>query len=471
MKGREMEMAWMPGFWKRAMAILCAGVILFSCAGAAAEFSPRYTALKAKKGMTAQVSFQLESLTPLSEGSLKAVNDWLSRAVFRVGTGDSSLMEVLFDGESVFSVSQRRQQGYALTAFGPANSAYLTSDESGDMLSILADDAWFLPDLSRLPDAYSEIASALYDQLQTLTEPKPVKERTSIKYASASAAYENYVLTEEQMNGAWPELLEILLPALKTVLSDQPVLYAQAESLLRSVTFFGECRFKRFLDKENGDMGMQFTGQAEKDGDKRKVTLFGGCTPNKGGYISLSLPAVSGKNNWKANMAVQLTEKDGLSTLTLEGAYARKLDDINVSGDLEATLKNQTREGGEKWTGKATVNTSEGKTKTAWVLQPDLTFTDEGLQGEIRLQRKTVGKVSLKGTASLALTSGGPEAAPVSGAKDLRGESESRIREAALEELSPLAALLADLFGDLTENERTHLLHDLRTDEWMNGDS
>ncbi|MBR6186594.1 MAG: hypothetical protein IKQ41_10070 [Clostridia bacterium] len=461
----------MPGIWKRVLALLCAGTILFSCAGALADFSPRYTALEARDGMTAQLSFQLESLTPLSESSLQRVNEWLDRASFLVGTGDSSLMDLSMDGESVFSISQRQQQGLTLTSFGPSNAAYLTDDNTGDMLSLLSDDNWALTNLSRLPAAYAQIASALYDHLQTIVDPKAVPDRTSIKNASASTSYENYLLSAEQMNGAWPDLLGIILPAIKTVLSDQPYLYARVEPLLRSVTFTGECRFKRFLDKENGDMGMQFTGQAEKDGDERKITLFGGWTPNKGGYISLSLPAVSGKNTWKANLAAQLSEKNGLHTLALEGSYTRKLDSISVSGELEATLKNQVTDESEKWTGKLSITMTENKEKTAWTIQPDLTFTDDGLKGDIKLQRKTGNAVTLKGTARLLLTAGAPEAKPISGAKDLRGETAQRIREAAIEELSPLASLLADLFSGLEENERTHLLHDLRTDEWMNGDS
>ena len=463
-------MARMTGLWKRMLALLCAAMILISCSAALAEFSPRYAAFDQAGGAEARLSLKLDSLSPLSASSLGVVNEWLERTEFRLGAGATSLMEIVMDGESVFSVSQRYQQGNTLTSFGPEGTSYLTSDANGDMLSVLANDAFIVPNLFRLPDAYAGMASAFYAQLETQAEPKRVKERTSIKSASASQSYVNYLLSESQMNEVWPALLDTVLPALKAVLSDQPVLYAQAEALLRGVSFSGECRVKRFLDKEENDMGMQFTGQAEKDGDKRKVTLFGGWTEDKGGYISLSLPAVSGKNNFKANLSVQLTEKGSQRTMALEGTYARKVGGINVSGDLNGTLKNKLTDGGEAWTGKLTVSYTENKVKTAWTIQPDLAFTDEGLSGTVSLQRKTDGKASLKGSARLEVKPGSPAPAPVSGAKDLRSAPPESIRAAAAGELTLLAALLADLFSGLGENERTHLLHDLRTDAWMNGD-
>ena len=54
-------------------------------------------------------------------------------------------------------------------------------------------------------------------------------------------------------------------------------------------------------------------------------------------------------------------------------------------------------------------------------------------------------------------------------AKDLRGLDEGRARAALLTELSPLSGVVAQLALSLPEKDRTALLHDLRTDEWMNG--
>ena len=57
------------------------------------------------------------------------------------------------------------------------------------------------------------------------------------------------------MNASWPKILETLLPALQSGLQNAPGAAQSLEELLRSLTFSGECRFKRFLDKAGEDMG------------------------------------------------------------------------------------------------------------------------------------------------------------------------------------------------------------------------
>ena len=470
-EGKRKEVSRMLANWRRALSWLCALALCFSCAGALAEFSPRLSEMAQSDNTTAKISFQLESLAPLGASSLQIINDWLGKAEFVVSQGKDARSEILVDGERAFAAYTRRQQGLTLTTFLPSGTSYLTDDKKGDMLSALTGTGMEIPDFSRFPDAYAAVADSLYDFLQGIVEPKLVKERTSIKYAAASAAYENYPLTADQMNEAWPGLLEVILPALRETLDGQALLYAKAEETLRALTFSGECRFKRFLDKENGDMGMQFTGVAEKNGDKRKVTLFGGYTPGKGGYISISLPAASGKgNNLKITLAAQLTNKNDIRTLTLEGAYVRKLGDQNAEAELEGTLKNKMADESESWSGKLTLTQTENKVKNVWTLQPELMFQDDGLSGTVRIQRKTGGKVTLKGEAKVLLTTSEAWEFPqVRSAKNLKDESADRIRQAALEEVSPLAELISQLFSGLSETERTQLLHDLRTDEWMNG--
>ena len=61
------------------------------------------------------------------------------------------------------------------------------------------------------------------------------------------------------------------------------------------------------------------------------------------------------------------------------------------------------------------------------------------------------------------------EFAQAGSALDLREVPQNRIYEAALDELNPLSELLVQLIGDLSEEDQAHLLHDLRTDSWMNG--
>ena len=459
----------MRNFWKRALAWLCGIVICFSCTTALAEFSPRYEALAQGEGMTAEITGSLESASPLSKQSAGIVNEWLSHLKLLVSIGKSTQGEIQMDGSAIYSVSVQKQNGYTLTTFSPSLGAYLTEPEGRDALAILTNASdW--PDVTILPRIYAALAPQLYGKLSEFVTPKTVKEPTSIKNAARSTSYENYTFKADEMNTAWPALLDAVLPTLQTALEDQPMWYAKAEELLRGLTFSGECRFKRFLDKEGQDLGMQFTGNAAKGEDKRKVTLFGGYTADKGGYLSLSLPAVQGKNNWKLTLAQKLTQKNSANTMELEGAYTRTKDGKTVSASLDGTLKNAIKEDAERWTGKVTLTSTENKVKTTWVLSPDLSFTEEGLSGPITVQKKEGSKVTGKGSVQILVT---PyrELNTVSAvsAKDLRGLDEGRARAALLTELSPLSGVVAQLALSLPEKDRTALLHDLRTDEWMNG--
>ena len=469
MKGMK-GVAQMHAVMKRALALFCALAICLGCGSALAEFSPRYTALMKEEGITLTLSGNLESMTTVGQDTLTSLNDWLSRCEYTLTAGKDSLIGIRMDDETVFSIATQRKGGYILTSFTPSNTAYLTTDEQGDMLSAALGAQTDIPDFSRFPSAYQSVVPKLYDILGKIKEPKAVKERTSIKYASASQSYMNYVLTDGEMNEHWEEILSVILPALSDIMTEQPALYVKTRDTLRALTFQGECRFKRFLDKDGEDMGMQFTAQAEKDGDLRKVTLFGGYTDHKGGYFSLNLPAVTGKNTLKITLAAQETLKNNKGTLTLEGTYSRRLNDSNVEATLDGTLKNTLSDDSEKWSGKVTVNQTENKVKTVWTLTPDLEFTAEGLKGTVTINEKQGSKNILKANVHVSLSPMQEiEFAQAGSALDLREVPQNRIYEAALDELNPLSELLVQLIGDLSEEDQAHLLHDLRTDSWMNG--
>lgn len=454
---------------KQALAWLCVFMLCFPCTGALAEFSPRYEALSQGDGWTVSAAASVESLSPLSRQSVQIVNDWLSHLKILISAGKVTQGEIQWDQDPLYAVSVQKQSGYTLTTFYPSAGAYLTEPQGRDALAILTDaDSW--PDPALLPQTYAALAPGLYEKLAEYAAPKTVKEPTSIKNAARSASYENYTLKADDLNAAWPALLETILPQIKTALKDQPLWYARAEELLRGLEFSGECRFKRFLDKDGQDMGMQFTGNAAKGEDKRKVTLFGGYTPDKGGYLSLTLPAMKGKNNLKVTMAEKLTQKNGTNTLEAEGSYTRTMEGKTMSATLNGTLKNVIKDEAEHWTGKITLTSTENKVKTTWVLSPDMSFTDEGLSGKVAVQKKEGSKVMAKGSLELLVTPYQTlTAVSAASAKDLRGLAQERARTALLSELSPLSGAVAQLASALPEKDRTRLLHDLRTDEWMNG--
>ena len=456
----------------RFFALLIAVVMWFSCFGAVAEFSPRYGRLAEGGNVALEISGKLESLSPLGSQSLEIVNGWLDGVTFRVSSGENASVKITKNGESLIAVFVERQAGYTLTLFQPSGSAYLTDPAGPDALKMITGEDVSLPDITVLPTLYSRAAPSLYAVLEKYVTPKTVKETTSIKNASASASYMTYTFPDGKLNEAWPDVLEATLPYIKEAFTEQPGWYAEAEKLLSALEFSGECRFKRFLDREGGDEGLQFTGKAAKDGDNRKVTLFGGYTPDKGGYVSLSLTGIGSKNSLKVNWGVKLTAKKNVTALVAEGSMNRIMNGKTTAYTLDANLKNEAGEEKERWTGKITYAATENKVKTTWTLSPDLTFDENGLEGDVGVQRKTGSKVTLKASVHALLTAGEAEkqAAALS-AKDLRGMTQEKARTAVISELTPLTGALAALTAGLPENERTLLLHELRTDEWMNGPS
>ena len=328
-----------------------------------------------------------------------------------------------------------------------------------------------IPSPTLLPGFYAKLAEPLYPLLAEAVTPRTVQDSTSVKNALSSQSYVNYVFKDGELNEIWPQILSILLPVLRDTLKDQPAWYDAAERILTTMTFSGECRFKRMLDKNGGDMGLQFTGQMEAEGlEQRKVTLFGGFTPGRGGYVSLSLPAVKGKNTLKITFGAKLTAKDPVNTLTFDGSFSRTLNGVSLSAEMEGTLKNTVKNGGEQWSGKATATINENGVKTVWTVSPALTGENDALSGTVTVQKKVGSAVKLKGTVQVLLSSAAEiPALSAENAADLRGLDEASARARVLGEMTPLSRLFLRLMAALPDNERILLTHDLRTDAWMNG--
>ena len=470
MDGSRKDVTIMSRFPKRVFIWACVFAVLLSCSPAMADFSPRYVELSAGNDLTLTMRVKAEKLSPLSRATLDVINEWLDGLAFTVSTGRNSSAEISLMGQSVLRADVQRKDDYTLTIFSPSGGSYLTAAGAPDALTLLCGREYEWPDPSGFPGAYLKLAPNLYDKLSSHVTPKKSKEATSIKNASKSASSEIFTFSGDEMNEFWPRVLDTLLPAMEEALSGQPSLYTKAEELLENIEFSGECKFKRFLDKAGDDMGLQFTGNAELDGDKRKVTLFYGFTPDKGGYLSFSAPAVKGKNNLKVTCSVQMTGKKNANTLTVEGTYTRTFEGKTVSGSLNASLKNALKDEEEKWTGKVTVSRTEDKVKSVWTLSPALTFDDDGLSGNITLQKKEGNKDTVKAVLDVKLTANTPTASPAAAsAKDLRQVSAEKARATVQTEMESLTEALIELMENLTEKERTSILHDLRTDAWMNG--
>lgn len=449
-------------------------LMLLFCGSARAEFSPGLSAMTDQGALQVEVGVQFSQLDSFSEDALAALNGWLSRVRLRAFTtqpGDSTLngSAVLLDGSEVFSAVIQQEAGETLTAFSAGNT-YMT--EQTDALSLLSGSQNGIPVFSMIPASYFRIAPALYGLLDTIKEPKHSNENTSIKNAAASDAYDTYTFTEDEMNAIWPQVTDILLPEIYSVLTDAPGQWQAVQTLLQTLRFSGQCRFKRFLDKEGGDMGLEFTGNAASGEDVRKVTLFGGFTPGRGGYLSLSLPAVQGGNLLKVTFTGKLSVQEKKNTLTFSGTYARTLGGQKDTATLEGTLNNVIGEGTETWSGKAELDTKIGGNKANWVWKPALILDAGGLHGEIDIQKKSGSRVMAKGTLTVNAVSIPAFSPPATDFTiDLRGKTEEEARAAVQQELAPLTGTLMRLLSEMPEDARARLTHAMRSDAWMNAPS
>lgn len=457
---------------KKGLLLLLIGCLLFSSA-AKAEFSPRYTELQGREHLQVELGATFDTLSPLSAQTLEIINDWLTGMRLRLSisstaTGTLERGEITQNGAELYGVTLYRQPTNTLTFFSSSGGSYLTNAKEKDALSLLVGASAMPLPLTFAADLYSAWAPALYPLLSELTTAKASKTSTSVKNATASASYVNYTFKPDEMNAAWPRILSTLLPVLEEALD--PALYCQAEALLSPLVFSGECRFKRLLDKQGNDMGLQFTGNAALGDDVRKVTLFGGYTADKGGYISLALPAVKGKNNFKVSLTGKLTVKDNQRTLALEAAYTRKYEDDSRSISLEGSLKNTIKDKDEAWSGKLTLTDNQNGVSDVWTLSPVLSFDESGLQGNIALRQKRDKETLLQGALMLHLRTSVPLEPPVTlmTAKDLRTLSEENARAVVSAEIVPLTRAFMQLLAPLPEESRALLTHDLRTDAWMN---
>ena len=453
------------------LAWLCITALLSSCA--LAEFSPRLEELKKKDAMALEVSGQYNSLAKVSKASLKTINQWLENVSATVkGTlgGAVTSLSVMNGDDEALAIMVRPQEDDIVTIFLPSGNAYLTRADQPTAFSYLTGEEPHLLDVMEFPNLYDKLAKSLYPLLESKVTGKEKKARTTIRNATASPRYVDYVLREDEMNAAWPEITATLLPILREALADQPARYKAIAETLTSVTFSGSCRFKRFLDRDRGDMGLQFTGNANVQDEVRKITLYGGYTPEKGGYLSFAAPQVKGKNTLKFTLSCTLNQKRKSSrSLKIESTYTHTAQGETEAFTINATLRNAIKkDGDEKWSGKVTVTETKKRVKTTYTFTPALSFTEEGLSGKVTVQRKTGSKTDMKATLKVALSESPVfSEAPEENAKDLRKASEKKAKTAVQAELTDLTRAVVRLFSSLPEDQRTLLTHELRTDEWM----
>ncbi len=466
---------------KRLSCLLLAAALLFS--GALAEFSPRLNdileAYDAGTAYQTDISVQSAETNGLSQSSLAVVNDWLKSLSFRM-TQQSSLSgvlskgEMIFDGETLFAADMLEKDSYTLTVFSPSEGAYLTAPGKPDALSLLlGDDAISIPQISPLDmiNAWLGGLSQMYIQMSEVGKMTKATENTSIKNVGTAPKREIYSFTADQMNALWPDLTSLLLPGFEAALGGIDGAYAEAGDFLNALEFSGSCRVRRFLTKAGEDMGFEFTGNAAIGEDKRKVTIFGGYTADKGIYLSLSAPATKGKNNFKLVVSGALVQKDTQNTLELTLDMTRTLEGKTTTFGLTASLKNAKKDGSETWSGKVTINQKDAKGKMQYTLTPAITLDNTGMNGAVTVLVKKDDKQTFKGAITLAVAEAdtASEQPAINKAQDLRSLTAAQATTVVSGELSSLYQAFFRMMEGLDEDTRTLLTHELAGAAWTEG--
>ncbi len=450
------------GMRRRLRGLMASILLLMLLApGGRAEFSPGFLDME-KDGVTATLQCSLSKLQNAGEDSLAVLNDWLSRVAFLSAVRDQDARtEITLDGKTAFLAQTHRGPQYTLTAFGPEGGAYITAPDQKNALELMLGESPLSLSPAPFMQAYPAFAQALYGTLGKYAAPKLAKERTSIRNAAASAAYETYLFKKGELTAdIWQEALDAALPAVREAAEEYPGAYAQLEETLRALGFSGECRFKRFLNADGQDMGMQLTCQTGIGGDMKSATLYFGFTPGMGGYFSLK--------RGDLRLVLEYRETAEKRVRTLYFAWEHQTAEKTFKGSVN--LRNAVGEDQEAWSGKIEIRQTENKAQTVWTLTPALTLDEAGLHGTVKASRTEKNKETLKGEITLTVRRGAETDAPAApAARDLREMDGEQAKAAVQGELIPLTGVIARLIKTAPEETRDHLLHDLRTDAWMNG--
>lgn len=455
---------------RRVLAFSLCAVLLLTACPAGAALSPRLSSLL-PGGVTVRLSFRADQLDGLTDEAFSEVAGLLGRTAVTLTEGTQDGVPawrtgLSLDGDTLVDIGGQTVPSGRLVRMLHSGGAYLTGAEERDAMTLLfgASAPW--------PDAENGL-SAFFASLPGLDEAlagedvtiRDARSATSIQNVGTAPSSRQYTLSGEALTARLPGALEPLRAGLAAAFPTAPDRVRTWMDALSGWVFEGNTRVKRMFAKDGSDMGLQLTGKAaEAEGETaKKITLFMGYQAEKGFYISLTL----GKDTW--TVKGKQTEGEKQNTLTFSAASALQQDGKTVKALLEGSLKCVPGGEGERITGKITRVTRPDGVKTTLVLQPDVTVTDGGAQGEVRctLTRKdtlvTDVTVTLQAAPAADPILPALNAAPV----DLTGLSDTAALTLAGQETAILSRLLIRTLSGLSESTRAHLVHALRTADFM----
>ncbi|MGI6654890.1 MAG: hypothetical protein ACOX55_12415 [Christensenellales bacterium] len=300
------------------------------------------------------------------------------------------------------------------------------------------------------------------------------KQSISIKNVGTARSRIEYTLSAEEWNALWPLVLYQLEQSTEFAQSIGTTLHKRVLNFLGTITFESKCTLKRFLDTDGADMGWQFTGQVGHMGSNvRKVTLYGGINDATGLYLSLKLPAISGREN--LSLVASFTWKERKGTTTMTGDF--NLKTVTGPDSITEHIKVNLKRGGENQalTGKVVWDSSTGgtvKQKSSLTIKPELIAHDNMVDGTLDVLMTAQGSTAFAGLLTVSLQPADMPTPPPS----LRTVDLSLLTEKQLMEerntLSNLVAMPLWMYASqLPDAQRRSFLHDLGRDTRTQGET
>lgn len=431
---------------RRSFIVLWIVLLLLQCTGAAALDGP----------VKASVKGQLIRAEGLSEEGIAAANQLLERLEIRMNVWpEGEKASLLMDGRDMWQLERWEKEAQTWVAFSGIN-CYVTNEGQKNALTLLAggdEMTIYQPEMVLYASLAEELFAVMGDQV-----PVNKMDTTEITNARASASYDLYTFTAEEMNLLWPQMLEKVWNSIFPNGGDEE-LYAKAAEAV----FTSDVRIRRLYDHSKADMGLQLTGNGTVLGSERKISLLYGYTAGKGGSFTLSLRPVQGKDTAKITAALKETIREEKKTYTFSLDFSNTLAGEKSTFSLSGKW---TREG-ERGSGETTFTGNDGIT---WVLSPDVTVAEEKVQGTMEVAAKKKNKMLCAFLLEGHIASAGAQPdRTYENIVSLQGMTDEQARAALAEEEMVLMRAMKYLMDGLNEKERWLLTHEMRTENWLNG--
>ena len=441
---------------------------------ARAQLSLALSALKAAyeggQAYSLEIKTEIQAWPDVNDSSLDVMQAWLNASDIslnirkREGQGEGAA-QVLHRGLPVFRLVTRPEE--LQLQVGASFSTRYTGAADSRPSELLLGFTASLPDAGELQAAWGELARLALPLLMPYGET--VKQSVTIKNAGRGVTQTVYQLKADEAQTLWQEASEELIPAFARLLVNLPN-GDMISAALPDVTLNRDVSIKRFLTDEGTDLGLRITGGIDILGRARRLTLYGGMS-EKGLYLSLKLPSVSGTDS----LEVQVSLLFSAGMLKGDWRFEQKtgMEGLTLTGKVE--ISSESAERGERLFGVMTLReTRKGKVRRTYTytLKPDFIINGHGLNGTLSLAQ-TEGKATLRSLGvTLSLKPAvWPELPPAFSEMDLVRAGEEDIALARNQIRLAFVPAIRDFLFSLPLETRQLVLHDWGRDGRTEGDS